>query len=69
MSLTRRVEKLEGVQPSAMGLGHRVVVYSGQTKAEAVEAYGVDRIGPEDFILYREIIDAPRQPMISEAVH
>ena len=56
MNIAKRVGALEG---KACGGGfecHRVIQRAGQTRDEALNAYGRDRIGPDDVAVLRVIV-------------
>jgi len=60
MSLEKRVSALEAAagaeDPSAGKKWHRVIVQEGQSLADAVRAYGIEKIGEHDNLLIRTIV-------------
>ena len=52
MKLDKRVSYLEAKGGSAVSIkSHIIGLGSGQTREEAIDAYGRDRIGPDDMII------------------
>ena len=60
MSLEKRVSALEAAagagDPSCERPWHRVIVHEGQSLADAIRAYGIDRIGEHDNLLVNRIV-------------
>jgi hypothetical protein len=60
MSLEKRVSALEAAAAAAEPAGeqpwHRVIVHEGQSLADAVRAYGIERIGEHDNLIVRTIV-------------
>lgn len=58
--LNRRVETLEAKRPGRVIRSHRIIQHEGQTQDEALDDYGRDKIGPNDFLIVRVIV-APNE--------
>lgn len=60
MSLEKRVSALEAAagaeDPSFANPWHRVIVREGQSLADAVRAYGIEKIGEHDNLIIRRIV-------------
>lgn len=59
----KRIEFLEARQPKAIGRWHRVIQDVGQSEGQAIDAYGADRIGPNDCVMLRVIVE-PKARMV-----
>ncbi len=56
MQLHRRVAGLEAKQAVPCGKVHRIIQNLGQTRDEALDEYGRDKIGPDDFVIVRHFV-------------
>ena len=60
MSLAKRVSALEAAagagDPSCDQPWHSVIVHEGQSLADAVRAYGIEKIGEHDNLIIRRIV-------------
>ena len=56
--LTTRVEDLERRAPDAIRRVHRVIQDIGMSRDEALDAYGREKIGKNDGVILRVIVDA-----------
>ncbi len=69
MNISKRVVALEN-QTGDRGFAsvHRIVVESGQTQEQAINAYGRDKIGPKDLTIVRTFI-TPRFDVEGKMIH
>lgn len=63
----KRLEALETRTKAATGVWHRIIQEAGQTQDQALDAYGRDKIGPDDNVIIRRIIEGG--PRGNEATH
>ena len=56
-AMANRLAALEAVKAAASGVWHRIVQEVGQTRDEALDAYGRDRIGAGENLIIRRIVD------------
>ena len=70
MSLEKRVSALEAAagagDPSSERPWHRVIVREGQSLADAVRAYGIEKIGEHDNLIVRTIVSRKSPPSDSD---
>ena len=59
MNIAKRVNALESRAHSGGYEYHRVIQHDGQSRDEALDAYGRDRLGPDGFAVLRVIVFAP----------
>ncbi len=60
MNIAKRVGTLENqVGDGGFDKAHQVICRVGQTKEQALDAYGRDKIGPTDFVIMRVLV-SPR---------
>ena len=60
MNIAKRVGALEGkVGDTRFESVHRIIQRAGQTEDEAFDAYGRVKMGPNDFVIVREILAWP----------
>ncbi|MBA4092060.1 MAG: hypothetical protein C0494_15920 [Sphingobium sp.] len=57
-NIGKRIEALEALRSAGAVVWHRVIQQSGQTLDEALDAYGRDRIAPDDRLIVRKIVDS-----------
>ena len=57
--LGSRVADLEARQEKPFGAVHRLIQHEGQSRDEAIDAYGRERIGSDDLLIIRRIV-SPR---------
>jgi len=57
--LGSRVAELEARKARPFGKVHRLIQRQGQTRDEALDAYGRELIGPDDMVILNRIV-APR---------
>ena len=60
MNIAKRVGALENqAGDGGFEKAHQVICGDGQTQEQALDAYGRDKIGPNDFVIMRVIV-SPR---------
>ncbi len=60
MNITKRVGALENqVGDGGFEKAHRVICKIGQTQDQALDAYGRDKVGPNDLVIMRVMV-SPR---------
>ncbi len=57
MNITKRVGALENqAGDGGFDKAHQVICRPGQTQEQALDAYGRDKIGPNDFVVVRTFV-------------
>lgn len=57
MKMASRVQALESKGGNVgSGKSHRVICRIGQSKDDALDEYGRDKVGPDDFVIVRHFV-------------